>query len=58
MNREELIEFLKQNLKVEIDVGHRGSEVRYATVKLKLNGEQISEDHACLSNISIYGGPG
>jgi len=48
MNEEELIEFLKKNLSIEIshenDFSYGESENSYVSVTLKLNRETISSD--------------
>jgi len=52
MTKEELIQFLKENLSISVDSGdynYYSSGVRY-TVKLKLNNETISEDYITVSS--------
>ena len=46
MDREELIQFLKDNLTVEIKSAHRAySECWRTTITLKIDGQEISHDY-------------
>ena len=44
MNKEELIEFLRENLSISVSTEYETSGT-YVTVELILNGETISSDH-------------
>lgn len=49
MTKEELIQFLKDNLSIKIDLKRPHYDEGYLEVSLILNGDVISESYECVS---------
>jgi hypothetical protein len=45
MLKQELKEYLKENLKIRIDMQHENSKIKEIRVKILLEGEVISSDY-------------